>query len=104
LLSPRHGADDEEGLGSSHDGLGQRAIRRLVRKILLAGEVPHERTPTLGHVIADGSAKDRIGALERVQDGRHCGPSWHVNGHFSLDARERSKMCRELDSNHRDLC
>ena len=104
LLSPRHGADDEEGLGSSDDGLGQCSIRRLVGKILLAGEVPDERTATFGDVIADRSAKDRIGALECVQDGRHSGPSRHVNGHFlSLDARERSEMRRKLDSNHRDI-
>ena len=66
-------------------------------------KLPDERTATFGHVIADRSAKDRIGALECVQDGRHSGPSRHVNGHFSLDARERSEMCRKLDSNHRDL-
>jgi hypothetical protein len=103
LLSSRHGADDEEGLGSGDDGLGQRGVRRLVGKILLAGEVPDERTPTLGHVIADSSAKDRVGALECVQDGRHSRPSWYVDGHFSFDARERSEMCREFDSNHHDL-
>src|SRR6476619_4040246 len=55
LLSPRHGADDEEGLGSSDDGLGQCSIRSLVGKILLAGEVPDERKATFGDVIADRS-------------------------------------------------
>ena len=66
-LAASDGADDNKGLHSRRDRVGQRRIRRLMRQILLAGEEAQERAPLLRNMIADGAAQHRVAGLERVE-------------------------------------
>src|SRR5262245_7132540 len=52
-LPARDCPNHQEWLLAAGDRLRQRAIRRLKRQILLAGEVPQKRTPLMGDVVAD---------------------------------------------------
>lgn len=104
FLTTRHRADDHERFVTAKDRLRQRTIWRVVGEILLARIEPDERPATLGHVIADRPAQDRVGCLERVEHGLLRDQSADVDGDFAVDAGERSEMRGKSDANHAKVC
>src|SRR5688572_8905715 len=99
-LAAGHGPDDQERLGAGRDRVGQRGVRRLVGQVLLAGEEPHERSPLVGHVVADRPAQHGMVALERVEDRALRGRSVDVELQLPVDARERPQVRRQHDPDH----
>src|SRR5579871_3157510 len=88
------GANDEERLGPRRDRIRQRRVRRVVGKVLLAGEEADKRAAFLRDVIADRSAQHRITGFQRVEQlalGQRAGD---IERHRSVDARQRSQMIR----------
>jgi len=68
-LAAGDGAYDEEGFRTGGDGVGEKRVRRLVRKILRAREEAEEGAAFERDVIADSAAEHGIGGFERVEDG-----------------------------------
>ncbi len=99
-LTPGDGSYDKKRLGPGCDGVGQRGVRRLVGKILLAGEKPYERPALLRDVIAHRPAQHRIAGFERVQHRPLRGHTLKVELDLALDARQSSQMLRKYDSDH----
>src|SRR5262245_37443336 len=99
-LAASNGPDDKKRLRTSRDRGGQWGVGRLVGQILLAGKEPHERSALLRDMIADRPPQHRIAGLEGVEDRALSDRSLDVELHFSTDARQRSQMWREYDSDH----
>ena len=81
-------ADDEERFRSRRNRLGQRGVRLLMRKVLAAREEAQKRPARLRDVVADGTAQNRVPALERVDYGALCHRRLKIEFHFAADARE----------------
>ena len=103
-LTACNGSDDEEGLGAGRDGIGQWGVRRLMRKILRAGEEADVWAALLCDVITDGSAQHRIAGLERVDDGTRCGATAYIKRYLAADLSQGSQMLREYDPDHCSVC
>src|SRR2546425_11777634 len=99
-LAAGDGPNDEKGLCPRRDRVGERRVRQLMGKILLAGEEPQERTALLRDLIADRPAQHRVAGLERVEHRALRGLTLDLELHLAADARQRSQMCREYDSDH----
>jgi len=67
-LATGDGADDQQRLVASRDGIWQWGVGGFVRQIFGASEETHEGATLLGDVIADGAAQHWVGDLERVKD------------------------------------
>src|SRR5712692_402341 len=65
VLPSGNGPDDDKGLLSGRDSIGQWGVRRLMGQILLTGEEAQERPALLCDVVADGTAQHGIAGLER---------------------------------------
>src|SRR6516165_3145029 len=92
ILAAGDGADDEEGLCSRCDGIGQRSVWRFVGKILLAGEEPDKCSPLVRDVVADRAAEGRIAGLQRVKDRALRDATLDVELYFAVDPRQRPQM------------
>src|SRR5579863_5798576 len=99
-LAARDCADDEEGLGSRYDRVGQRGVGLLMRKVLAACEEAQEGPTRLRDVVADRTAQHRVPTFECVDDGALCDGRLHVEFDFAADAREPAQVRRENDANH----
>src|SRR5271170_6416860 len=69
-------------------------------KVLATGEEAQERPTCLRHVVADRTAKHRVPALKRINDGALCDRRLKLEFHFAADAREPAQVRRENDANH----
>src|SRR6516165_9300306 len=99
-LAAGNGPYDEKGFGPGRDRVGQRAVWRLMGQILLAGEEPQEGPALLCNVVADRPTQHRVAGLERVEDRALRNLAVDVELHLAIDARQRSQMHREHDSDH----
>ncbi len=95
------GADDDEGLGSAGDCLGEQVIGGNQGDILLAGEEPDQRAAVLCDVIADCPAERGMTVFERVKQRAERCRRIDVEGHFAIDVGERSQMEREFNPDRR---
>jgi len=99
-LSPGNCSYDEQRFRSRRNGVGQRRIRRLMRKVLRASEKSQERAPLLRDVIANRSLQHRIAGFERIE---HCalrhGPL-DFQLHVAPNMSQRSQVRGKYDSNH----
>jgi hypothetical protein len=103
-LTAGHGPDDQKRLGLTHHIVRQRSIRRFVRQILGAGEESQEWPALLRDMITDRSPQHRVGGLECVQDRALRNRSLNLHPHLAVDLGQRSKMCRQRNSNHDKVC
>ena len=94
------GADDEEGLRTRGDRVGERRVRQLVGEILATSEEPQERPALLRDVIADRAAQHRVAGFERIDDRTLRSHTLNVELHFAADVRKSAKVRRELNSDH----
>ena len=99
-LTAGDGSEDQEGLGSRGDGVGQRGVGLLVRQILAAGEEAQERAALLRDVIADRAAQHRVTGFERVEDGALRELPSDLEFDFAVDVRQSSQMWREDNADH----
>ena len=103
-LSARQRADDEEWLRADRDGIRQRRIGGLVRKVFLAGEESHERTAAKCHVIADRPSKHGMPRFEGVEHRTERRRAGNVDLHITVHARQRAEMRGQFDPDHDSVC
>src|SRR5260370_41171782 len=103
-LAAGHRANDQKGLLPRYDGVGQGAIGRVERQILLAREVAHQRSPLLGGLISDRPAKHGVAGFERIKDGLRRCLSLDLERHLAFDLDQIPQMRREDDPDHRRVC
>src|SRR5262249_10028904 len=99
-LSAGDRPDDEKGLRSRRDRVGQRSVGRLIRQVLLTGEEPQHRSAPPGDAVADCPPQHRIAGLQRVQDRTLCGRAVNGEMHLTVDVRQRPQMVGKHDSDH----
>src|SRR5260221_9213305 len=99
-LTAGHGTDDDQGLGSGRDRIGERGVRRFVGPILFAGEEAHEGAALVRDLVADGAAQHRIMGLEGVEHRALRHRTFDVEGHLALDMRQLAQMYGEDDADH----
>jgi hypothetical protein len=100
----RDSPNDQQRLFAGRDRLGQRRVRRLVRKVLLASEKTQERPALQRDVIADRTAQHRVAGLKGVERGPQCHRSFDLNCHLSAYVGEGSQMLRKYDADHGSVC
>src|ERR1035441_2343284 len=103
-LPAANSPNQQERLRPGRHRIGERGVWRFVRKILLAGEEPHERPALLRDVIADGPPQHRVAGLEGIQNRTLRGRPLDVELHFARDLGQRAQMRRENDSDHGSVC
>ena len=69
MLAASYGPYDEKRLRTRSDRVGEWGIRRLVGRILLAGEEPHERLALPGDVVADCPAQHQGSTTRETMNG-----------------------------------
>ncbi len=94
------GADDEEGLGSGDDLLGQGGVERLVGEVLVAGEEAEEIAAFFGGMVADGAAQHGELEFEGVEGGSERHRQRDVNLDFGARVCQRAEMEWEFDADH----
>src|SRR6266851_6080563 len=99
-LAAGNGPEDDQGLLSGRDLVGQWSVRRFVGKVLLTSEEPQERPALLRDVVTDRTAQHRIAGLERVKHRAQRGLTLEIERHLAPDMRQSSQMLREYDTNH----
>src|SRR5260370_10447459 len=100
LLASGDGSYDQKRLFPGHDGVGQRGVWRLVRKIFFARKEPQKWATLLRDVIANGAAHHRIAGLERIDHRALRGGTRDFELHLTLDARQSAQMCRGRPPRH----
>src|SRR5438105_4657396 len=103
-LPAGNSADDEQRLGAGTDRGGERRIGCLVRPVARAGEEANKGPALERHVIAHRATQDRIAGLERIEHGTRRGWVGNVEYHFTVYARQRLQVVRQLDTNHDSVC
>ena len=104
VLAASHGPHYPKRLRTPCDGSGQRGVERLVGQILTTGEKPDKRSPLFGGKVTDSAAQHRVGRFQGVQD---CAPgngSFDLKFHFTVDASQGAKVCREHNPDHGKTC
>src|ERR1700737_43958 len=84
--------------------LGQRAIGRVERKVLPAGEDAPQRPPLPSGLIADRAPKHGVARLQGIEDGFRRRLSLNLELHLTLDLGEIPQMRREDDPDHARVC
>src|ERR1700722_11179840 len=103
-LAARHGPDDQEGLLSGDDLVGQCSIRRMVRQIFLAGKESDEWPALQADLVADRPAQDRMTCLERVEHSAQRNGTLHFKQHLAVHTRQAAQMIRERHAYHGSVC
>jgi hypothetical protein len=88
----------QEGLLTGGHGVGQESIRRLERKILLAGEEAQEWTAGERNVVANRPAQHGVSSLEGIENGSLRGRSIDLELDFVAHVGQCAQVLRELDS------
>jgi hypothetical protein len=99
-LTAGHRPDNEKRFGPARDGVWHRRVRKLVGQVLLAREEPDERAASLGHVVADRSAKHREALFQCGKDRPLRDLTGKVERHLAVDLCQRSQMGRKDDADH----
>lgn len=92
LLAARNGCHDKQRLRPARDRVWKGLIGRLQREISLTSEEPQERAATLGGVIANGSAQDRIMGFERIEHGTLRHHTFDCEPHLAIDVGMHPQM------------
>jgi hypothetical protein len=99
-LPASNGPDHDQRLFPGSDRLGQRRVRRLMRKILLARKEPQKRPPLLRNVVAYRALQHGITVLERIENGALRNRAFNLERDLAPGVRQVSQMEREYDADH----
>jgi hypothetical protein len=98
-LASCNGPHDQKRLLPRDHRVRQWRVRRLMRKILLAGEEPQERPALLCHMVADRPPQHRIVRLECVDDGTLRNRTLDLDLHFPGYMRQPPQVWRKHNPN-----
>lgn len=93
-------SNDHKCLGAADDRIRKWSVRQFVRYITFAGEEPQKRSSLAGYLIADRSAKHRIGGLQFVKDRLTGNEPGDVEHDLVMDTSQRSQMRGKEDPDH----
>jgi len=103
-LAAGDGSDDEEGFPTRDYVGGEGCVRRVVGKVLLAGEEADEGAAFAGDVVAESAAEDWIAGFEGVEDRADGDGRRNVELEFTGHLRQYAQVGREQDPDHDRVC
>jgi len=102
-LASGNRSDDQKRLFPRRDSVRQWSVRRLVGKILLAGEESQERPALLRNMIADRTAQHGIPGLKSIEHRPLRNRTLDLECRLAAGMGQRSQMLREYYPDHTDV-